>query len=246
MSGAGDKAATWVYKGVWGALVRWMRVPGEPPTLPVRNGDELVQFQPARGFLAYLKLWFWIACLAIDVLILGAWIGCFFINATLALWLAPAALIVAVAPDVVAYVAVHVRYDTTWYVMTKRSIRLRRGVWSINETTVTFENVQNVMVRQGPVQRAFGIANVIIETAGSSGSGAPGQHKSISNQAIIEGVADAQTLRDRVMARVRASRSAGLGDDRDGGRVGEPRWTAAHIEALRAIRDEARALRATA
>lgn len=66
-----------------------------------------------------------------------------------------------ILPDVVAYVAIHLRFDTTWYVMTERSLRIRRGIWVLHETTITFENVQNVVVNQGPVQRFFGIANVV-------------------------------------------------------------------------------------
>ena len=63
-------------------------------------------------------------------------------------------------PDVFAYVGIHLRYDTTWYVLTDRSLRIRRGILTIHETTISFENVQNVEVRQGPLQRYFGIADV--------------------------------------------------------------------------------------
>jgi uncharacterized membrane protein YdbT with pleckstrin-like domain len=43
-----------------------------------------------------------------------------------------------------AYIAIHLRYDTTWYVHGDRSLRIRRGIWVIHETTLTFENIQNV------------------------------------------------------------------------------------------------------
>ena len=147
-------------------------------------------------------------------------------------------------PDVIAYVAIHLRYDTTWYVMTDRTLRIRRGVLSIHETTITFENVQNVKVTQGPVQRAFGIANVIVETAGAGGSSG-GQHGagSVANQGIIEGVANAQALRDRILKKLRLSKSAGLGDDESeftGNHSGT--WRASHIQVLSEIRDITRAL----
>src|SRR5690606_13139102 len=108
-------------------------------------------------------------------------------------------------PDVVAYVAIHVRYDTTWYVMTDRSLRIRRGVWIIHETTITFENVQNVRVEQGPVQRHFGIANVVVETAGAPKLSQHGQSGAGANQGVIEGVVDAAGIRDRILARLRQS-----------------------------------------
>ena len=75
--------------------------------------------------------------------------------------LALPAAAVAILPDIVAYVAIHLRYDTTWYVIGRRSLRIRRGIWIINETTITFENVQNIHITQGPLQRYFGIADLV-------------------------------------------------------------------------------------
>ena len=75
--------------------------------------------------------------------------------------------------------AMHLRYDTTWYVLTNRSLRIRRGIWMIHETTITYENVQNVSVNQGPLQRIFGIADVLVQTAGGGGecaAAAPQRH----------------------------------------------------------------------
>ena len=66
------------------------------------------------------------------------------------------------------YVALHLRYDTTWYVVTDRSLRIRRGIWVIEETTITFENVQNVSITQGPLERAFGIATLVVDTAAAA------------------------------------------------------------------------------
>ncbi|MBL0922270.1 MAG: PH domain-containing protein [Phycisphaerales bacterium] len=251
MSAPADSAAAWVYSGVWAGLVRWLRVPPEPPTLPVRAGQPLESFRPGPGFLAYLKFWFWIALLAIDVLILFGWIVILTVDWRVAMWLLVPTLIVAILPDIVAYVAMHLRYDATWYVMTDRSLRIRTGIVSIRETTITFENVQNVKVEQGPVQRRFGIATVVVETAGGGSGGAPGKGGSTRplNQGRLEGLANAEAIRDLIMSKVRASTSAGLGDERPGAeqsRKPRPALGPAHLEALRAMRDEARALRAAA
>ena len=81
--------------------------------------------------------------------------------------------------------ALHLRFDTTWYVMTERSLRIRRGIWVIREMTITFENVQNVKVQQGPLQRFFGISSLVVETAGG-GSAEPGKGHA-ANQAIVVG-----------------------------------------------------------
>ena len=112
--------------------------------------------------MRYLKLYFWIALLAIDVAILVGWIALYIANPLAGMVLAVPALLVAVVPDIVAYVSIHLRYDTMWYVMTDRSLRCQRGIWVILEHTITFENVQNVYVQRGPVQQLFGISTIVV------------------------------------------------------------------------------------
>ncbi len=239
-SGAVERVSERFYSGVWGVLVRWMRVPKEPPTLPVPEGEEVLAIHPSLGFLRYLKFWFWLVLFLTDVVFVALWVA--LIGAipwagfvTTPLWLA-----IIIVPDIVAYVAIHLRYDTTWYVLSNRSIRIRRGVWIIREISLTYENVQNVRVSQGPLQRYFGIAKLQVETAGSGGSaGAHGGGGSASNVGLIEGIDHAEELRDLIMARVRASRSAGLGDEHAGylSHDQQGMWTPEHLAALREIRD---------
>jgi membrane protein YdbS with pleckstrin-like domain len=248
-----DSAAAWIYRGIWGALVRWFRVPDEPPSLPVEPGQQRHSFRPAPGFLRYLKFWFWLLLWPMDIAILIAWIAITVAAWWLGLILLIPALVLAIVPDIIVYVALHLRYDTTWYVMTDRSLRIRRGIWTIHETTITFENVQNVKVQQGPVQRHFGIADVIVETAGagSAASHGKGGTSMISNRGVIEGVDNAHELRDMILQRLRQSKTAGLGDEDD--RFRDERgpahfdpaaiaWTPAHLAALREIREEIAAL----
>jgi len=236
-----DRAAAWIYRGLWGVIVGWLRVPPLPDDLPTRAGEAPTRFHPASGYLRYLKFYFWLALLVIDLAILAGW-AAILLNNRLAGWLLLApALVIAIVPDIIAYIAIHLRYDTTWYVMTDRAIRIRRGVWIIKEATITFENVQNVKMTQGPMQRAFGIRTLTIETAG--GGGSQEQGGGVSNQGIIEGVDNAEDLRDRIMSRVRRSRSAGLGDESALSENARPQaWTPQRLGALREVRDEARAL----
>ena len=165
-----DAAAAWIYGGVWASVVALFRVPAQPPTLPAPVGA-VRTMRPAPGYLRYLKFFFWLLLIPGDVIPIIAWIAIFVPFPIVGMALAPLFLIVVIAPDVIAYVAIHLRYDTTWYVLTDRSLRIRRGIWVIHETTISFENVQNVEVRQGPVQRFFGIADVIVQTAGGGGAG---------------------------------------------------------------------------
>jgi uncharacterized membrane protein YdbT with pleckstrin-like domain len=209
-------------------------------------GDTVDTFRPAPGFLSYLRFQFFIGMSAIGVGLTVLWFV-LLVNKPLAgAVLAPVFLIAFVVPQALAWVSIRLRYDTTWYVMSDRSLRLRRGIWTIRETTITFENVQNVELSQGPVQRHFGIANLVVKTAGG-GDTDPKHPSSNPHRGVVEGVDDAERIRDAIMSRVRRSRRAGLGDERPdpvrAGRRGSAGWTAAHLDELRAIRDAVNAAR---
>ena len=139
---------------------------------------------------------------------------------------------------VLALVSARLDYDFHCYVGTDRSLRIRRGIWEQVEATLTYANVQNVRVIQGPLERFFGIASVVVETAGGTARQAGQQEP----RGMIRGIENANDLRDRIMDRMRASKSAGLGDPDDH----EHGHAEAHlpIELLREIRDEARGLAA--
>jgi len=122
-------------------------------------------------------------------------------------------------------------------VISDRALRIRRGIWIIHETTITFENIQNVSISQGPVQRWFGIADVLVETAGGGGGAQKSESPAmmLAHKGLIEGVGDAQRIRDRLLTRLKKSRASGLGDEDH--RSSEPMWTEAHLTVLREIRD---------
>ena len=232
------EAAAKFYTGFWGALTKWFLVPRDPPKLPAGPKEDAVSFQPADGYLRYRKFSFWIVLTIVDIAILAGWIVVLLTLPLLAVILIPIALIVAVVPDIVAYLAIHLRYDTTWYVMTQRSIRIRRGIWIISEMTFTFENVQNLKVIQGPLQRLFGISDIIIETAGGGGSEEQqkGQSMFSAHRGVIEGIANPDEIRDQILARIRTSRSSGLGDDQHSVPA-RAAWKQEHVNTLTEIRD---------
>lgn len=252
MSRRSEQATQWIYRGIWRIVVNWFNVPDQPPTLPVKPGEFIAAFPPSPNYLKYLKFIFWIVLALTDVALTAAYIGISVALIVAGVWwvallLLPVALFIIIVPDIIAYIAIHLRYDTTWYVMTDRSLRIRRGIWIIHETTITFENVQNLKVQQGPLQRHYGIANLVVETAGAGGHAQGKNSGGITNKGVIEGVANAHELRDRILMRMRQSRSAGLGDESPqelpvmaAARVSA--WSTAHIAALREIRDEVRLL----
>jgi membrane protein YdbS with pleckstrin-like domain len=239
-----EQMSQWVYEGLWGVLTRWFHVPAHPPTLPALAGEAIQSFRPAQGFLRYLKFQFWIALVVIDALLVIGWLVLGVASPLAGVLITPLALFLIIAPDVVAYLAIHLRFDTTWYVLSERSLRIRRGIWIIHETTITFENVQNVTISQGPLQRWFGIADVVVETAGGSGGrGDPHAGVAAGHQGMVEGLDNAPEIRDLILSRLRHSRSAGLGDDQalprpSAGLLGSP----AHLACLREIRDAVRGL----
>ncbi len=212
MNNAGEKAAVWVYRGVWGVLTDLMNVPEEAPNTPPGSG-ETRSLKPSPGFLRYLKMWFWIAAVSFDAVLITAWVVVCVLQPWVGLAIAPIVWAVAIVPDVIAYIALHLRWDTTWYVITDRAVRIRRGIWVIHESTITFENIQNVEVRQGPVQRHFGVANLIIQSAGG-GSAASAEGGVKHQHGLLEGIEKPEELRELFMERAGMSKSAGLGDER--------------------------------
>ena len=184
------------------------------------------------------------ALLLVDAVLVFAYVGIAWAFIEEDLWwvalpLLPFWIALIVVPDIVAYVTVRLRYDTTWFVMTDRSLRVRRGIWVIQETTITFENVQNLSVRRGPLERYFGIARLTVETAGAGADAHQGAPGGVANQGVIEGIRNAPEFKQRILARLEQSRSAGLGDEEHA----SAGWTAAQIDELRAIRMEVAKLR---
>ncbi|MEM8667613.1 MAG: PH domain-containing protein [Planctomycetota bacterium] len=230
-----------MYEGIWGLLGKVMCVPREAPQLPTMEKEEITSRKPSPGFIRYLKLqWGIVMLIFLFVVILGS-IGVAALAANehpafavlgVPLWLGFIALVLF------SYLAIYLRFDTTWYVFSDRSMRLRRGIWQIHESTITYENIQNVKVSQGPLQRFFGIANVVVETAGGGGTaqaGGQGMHAG-----LIEGVAEAAEIRDSILAKVKVANTTGLGDEHENSKhqassVGA--WSEPQLNVLAEIRD---------
>jgi membrane protein YdbS with pleckstrin-like domain len=101
-------------------------------------------------------------------------------------------------------------YEMRWYMVTDRSLRLRHGVWKITESTMSFANIQQVVVAQGPFQRLLGLADVKVKSAGG-GSGHPKQGEDM-HSGLFHSVTNAAEIRDLILERLRQFREAGLGD----------------------------------
>jgi len=106
-------------------------------------------------------------------------------------------------------------WEMRWYIVTDRSLRIREGVWRVNEMTMTFANVQEVSIRQGPIERLFGISNLRVRAAGggtSSGSQHGESGEKSGHIGYFRGVDNAPAIRDLILERLKRLRDAGLGD----------------------------------
>lgn len=144
------------------------------------------------------------------------------------------------------YAMLRFDYQMRWYIVADRSLRIREGLVRVNEKTMTFANIQNISIRQGPLQKLLGIADLEVRSAGggSGGAGAEGQQKHVREELHVgyfRGVSNAAEIRDILREGVRRHRDTGLGDpDEKLVLEGDDRA----IAAARRVLEEARALRA--
>jgi membrane protein YdbS with pleckstrin-like domain len=113
----------------------------------------------------------------------------------------------------VTFAITRLDFELHWYIVTDRSLRIRTGVLRLQETTMSFANLQQVTVTQGPLQRYLGLADVRVESAGGGGSDQhkPGADASL-HSGVFHGVDNAHEIRDLILARLRQFRATGLGD----------------------------------
>lgn len=155
------------------------------------------------------------------------------------------------------FAAVRLDWELRWYIVTDRSLRIRAGIWAMQESTMSFANLQQVEVSQGPFQRLLGIADVRVQSAGGGSGGEHGKGAGESlHTGVFHGVDNASEIRDLILERLRQFRQAGLGDPDDHHAapieppsLGAESTSAAPSDSLAAahvLLAEARALRAAA
>src|SRR5688500_2784568 len=142
----------------------------------------------------------------------------------------------------VGWLIVRLDFELRWYMLSDRAIRIREGITTVREKTVALANIQNIAVRQGPLQRLLGIADVEVNTAGGGGGGNEMEKKKAGAEpmhvAYFRGVDNAEEIRDLLREGVRRQRDAGLGDPDEVERASDSDVDAAIAVLLR----EARAL----
>jgi membrane protein YdbS with pleckstrin-like domain len=245
-------------------LLRLLKVPPEPPA-PFGDEQTVLVFRAAPAYYQYkLLLWmvgalftlcsiaFGFAFIAVEVKVadffhLPPGVRVFILVATIG------GIALTLVGLGFSLVKLRLDYELRWYKMTDRSVRIREGVVALREMTMTFANIQNTSISQGPLQRLLGIADVKLETAGGGGGGAINEQQAAQqphlnmHTAWFRGVDNAEFIRDLVRERMRMVKGAGLGDHDDEHDSPTPTDSVAIDPALvAALRAEAVALRQAA
>lgn len=139
-----------------------------------------------------------------------------------------------------SFLALWAEWHTTWYVVSDQGVQLQHGTWTTHETSLRFANIQQVTLRQGPLQRVLGLADVVVSTAGGA---RPSDEDDADNQRKNQGrlrdldFAEAQ----RLLARIRQQLPAAA----EAARQALPPAPFDSLEAAQLLLSEARLLRQT-
>lgn len=231
-------------------LLRLLKVP-PPPRIP--EGDVRV-FRAAPAYRSY-RLFLW--ALRQAGLVAGLVAGAIFVSAVVERidhpvsevigWLMEGLAVLGFLAQLpVGFIIARIDYAFCWYILTDRSLRLREGLVSIQEKTMTFANIQQVSIQQNPLQRLFGISDVKVATAGGGGSrggaSGPGRAGESMHEAYFRGMSNPTEIRDVILARVRMHRDSGLGEPQHVVAT-VPTTSPAALDAARELLTEMRALR---
>jgi uncharacterized membrane protein YdbT with pleckstrin-like domain len=208
-----DRLSLWV--------LEVLRVP-PVPAVPEASGKVRV-FRAGRRYFHYrIVIWLGAQLSALAGLIAGL----VFIAFLLRQFQNPAAVFFLSGFEALAWIGfvlqlpfslavVRLDYEQRWYILSARSLRIREGILSLREKTLTFANIQNISVQQNPLQRLLGIADLQVRTAGGGGSSQHHKREKTGesmHEAWFRGVENAEEIREIIRERVRVHRDAGLGD----------------------------------
>ena len=86
------------------------------------------------------------------------------------------------------------RYSARGYVMGSDRLRVVKGILFHKDTVVPFGRVQHIDVERGPIERAFGLATLVLHTAGT-------HNASVSLPGLAE--QDAVDMREAIRAKIK-------------------------------------------
>ncbi|HEX8170832.1 MAG TPA: PH domain-containing protein [Thermoanaerobaculia bacterium] len=125
-------------------------------------------------------------------------------------------IVALVAQILFGWMILRLDYELRWYMLSDRAIRIREGITTVREKTIALANIQNISIRQGPLQRLLKIADVEVKTAGGGGRSSAEERKQLGREpmhvAYFRGVDNAEEIRDALREGVQRERNSGLGD----------------------------------
>ena len=224
------------------SITRFLKVPPEPES-PLGSPGSVRVFNASPGYYRYrLVLW---GIRQVGALV-GLLVGLAFVAGGIEIAAFPLSGELVTIIEVVgvgfflvqlplSFLMVRLDYRYRWYMTTDTSLRIREGITTVRERTMTFANIQNLSLKQGPVQRIFGISDLQVRTAGGGGAESSEESKRGHSEAdnmhlgYFRGVDNAEEIRDLILAQMRGMRDSGLGD---------PDETAAASEAAPIVADD--------
>ncbi len=236
-----------MYEALKDILLELLRAPGEPPSPPAGTHASLQIFRASPNYLRYQFAILTVLMGAVGLVLFGLGIVLLvnepFYGAVACVLLGFLWLIVSAG----AYFGIRLEYDMRYYILTDRSLRIRKGVWSIVEQTLTFVNIQNIAVEQGPLERLFDISRLVVDTAGGGGTVAshqPGTVMQNYHRAVLSGLENAAEIREQIILYLKKiPQSGGLGIPGEDIHAKRQGLGQDEIEALRQILAETKALR---
>ena len=199
-------------------LLELFQAPKEPPEPPTGKHESVRVFRASLNYLSYQYVFFFLGLFVLGLVFLGAIIGLFQVDllvGTISIFLL---ILLWFCIAIGGYFIIRLEYDMRYYILTDRSLRVRKGVLTIVEQTMTFVNIQNIKVSQGPVERMYGISSLIVETAGGGGTVSPEQGGGGPNyhRAVLSGLENAESVRDLIRNYLtRLPQTSGLGNPED-------------------------------
>ena len=227
-----------VVRVLWPLFVPLLKLNHTEPALP--EGTALVRhLRPSEKWLTYQYL---AAMFAMFMQFAGAVAAAIALIAQAKPWsvaLAFGVLAIEFVVLGVTLVSIRVDYELRHYLVGDRSLRVSMGAMIRREVTLSYANVQNLEVQQGPIERWLGYKSLTISTAGAAQLSTQGENL---HQVTLAGLEDADAVRELILGMLKQQRDSGLGEHQ----AHPPEQHALPLERLLEIRDAALALKAAA
>ncbi len=203
-------------------VLSWLKIP-PAPRVPPGEEDTCDVFRAGSGYYTYIRVAWGLGQLgALAGLLFGASFVSFLPPFRIplgfghvSLWtlmetMAAAGFLLQLP---VTFWVLKLDFTCRFYLLSDRSLRIQEGIWSFHERTFTLANLQQINVRQNPLQKLFGISDIVVTTAGGGGGGPSEGHEAGESlhTGHLRGLDRAEEIRDRLLEQLKLYRDSGLG-----------------------------------